>query len=210
MIYIENLKKIGQGTVKDVYQHPEHDDQLIKIIKPELVAKDGGFAKHGTWKRKMYQGVYRQFRREFLQYLQLCKNSYASGAFLFPIETPYGLVQTDQGLGIVVEKILAPDGKGWTLEDLAKGPGLKPFHHAALSRFFDECVRLHIVFGEVNYAGLMYTENRTGHPEFVLVDGVGEKLLIPVRAMSARINARYVRKVQQRIMQQLKALGQGA
>lgn len=209
MIKIKNCKKIGQGTVKDVYQHPVHEDQVIKIIKPSLVAGDGGFAKHGAFKRSMYQGIYRQFRREFIQYLQLCKNNYGQGKFTFPVETPYGLVATDQGLGIVVEKILAPDGQGWTLEDLAKGPGLSPNHHEALAHFFDECVRLHIVFGEVNYAGLMYTESRTGSPEFVLVDGIGEKLLIPVRAMSSRINARYVRKVQQRIMQQLQALGQG-
>lgn len=203
MIFVKDLKKIGQGTVKTVYQHHYDQDKVIKIIRPELVGKDGGFKKHGSLKRKMYQGVYRQYRREFIQYLQLCKNSYGSGKFIFPVETPYGLVQTDQGLGFVAEKIVAPDGKGWTVEDLVRGPGLQDKHRQALDRFFQECIDLHIVFGEVNYAGIMYTESRRGYPEFVLVDGVGEKLLIPVRAMSKRISARYVKKIQQRIYAQI-------
>lgn len=203
---INQLRKIGEGTIKDVYQHPTEPDQIIKIIKPSIVAPDGGFSKHGNIKRKLYQGIYRQFRRELLQYLQLCKNHYGSGQFTFPVETPYGLVATDQGLGLVTEKITAPDGKGWTLEALARDTALQPKHYQALQQFFDDCVRLHIVFGEVNIAGLMYTEQRSGRPEFVLVDGIGEKLLIPVRAMSAWVSARYVRKVQQRILQQVALL----
>ena len=209
MLDVKSLKKLGKGTVKNVYQHPQNDFQIIKTIQPHLVAADGGFAKHGALKRSVYQGVYRQFRRELLQYLQLCKSHYSQGIFQFPIETPYGLVPTSEGLGLVTEKILAPDGRSWTLEDLAKGPGLERKHHQALHRFFDECERLHIVFGEVNDAGLLYTEARSGCPEFVLVDGIGEKLMVPVRTMSYRLNASYIRKVQKRIEAQLHALGQG-
>ncbi len=206
MIKLNQLQWIGKGTIKSVFQHPEAIDKIIKVIQPAIVGSDGGFAKHGTLKRSLYQGIYRQFRREIIQYLQLCKNHYGTGQFTFPVETPYGLVATDQGLGLVTEKITAPDGQGWTLYDLARGPGLEPKHYQALAQFFDDCVRLHIVFGEVNIAGIMYTESRSGRPEFVLVDGIGEKLLIPIRAMSARISGRYVRKVQQRIMAEVAQL----
>ncbi len=206
MLEINSLKKIGNGTIKDIYQHPLHSTQIIKIIQPDIVASDGGFAKHGWLKRNLYQGIYRQFRRELIQYLQLCKTHYGSGYFTFPVETPYGLVATDHGLGLITEKITAPDGQGWTLEALARDTPLQPKHHQALERFFDDCVRLHIVFGEVNIAGIMYTESRSGRPEFVLVDGIGEKLLIPIRAMSARISGRYVRKVQRRILAQVAQL----
>ena len=152
--------------------------------------------------------MYRQFRREILQYLQLCKTHYSQAIFQFPIETPHGLIPTNEGLGLVTEKILAPDGKAWTLEDLVKGPGLEEKHYHALDRFFDDCVQQHIVFGEVNNAGLLYTEQRSGRPEFVLVDGIGEKLMLPVRAMFPSLSARYVRKIEKRIQAQLRALGQ--
>lgn len=206
MIKLKDENYLGQGSVKKIYQSESIDSQIIKIIHPHLVSSQGGFKNQGFLKQKLFQGVYRQFRRELIQYLQLCKNHYGTGQFTFPVETPYGLVATDRGLGLVTEKIVAPDGKGWTLSQLVRGQGLELKHYQALERFFDDCVRLHIVFGEVNIAGIMYTESRNGRPEFVLVDGVGEKLLIPTRAMSAWISGRYVRKVQRRIMRDITAL----
>lgn len=203
MLSVESCVRVGQGTIKNVYQHPHDPHKVIKTIRPELVADDGGFASQGPRRRALFQGAYRQFRRHLLQYLQLCKSTRGSGQFSFPIETPTGLIGTTEGLGLITEKVIAPDGKCWTLHNLATGPGLEDKHLRALVRFFDDCVRLHVVFGEVNAAGLMYTESRNDRPEFVLVDGIGEKLLIPVRAMSSRISARHIRKVQARIFEVL-------
>lgn len=200
---VDNLFLIGQGASKKVFLHPCEDGKIIKLMRPEVVADDGGFSSHSKLKRKMFQGVYRQFRREVIQYLQLCKNDYKKNNFTFPVEIPYGFIETDQGLGLVVEKITGPSGKGETVSDLCKSGNFTEKHRKALRKFFDDCCAMHIVFGEVNPAGIMYTESRRGFPEFVLVDGMGEKLFIPLRAMSQRINARYVRKVEARIKQKL-------
>lgn len=194
---------LGQGWFKQVYQHPNHADRVIKVINPAIVTADGCFADHKPYKRQRQQGIYRQFRREIIQYLQLCKNHYGTGQFIFPVETPYGLEPTAHGLGLVTEKVSAPDGQGWTLERLAQSRRLEAQHYAALERLFDDCERLHIVFGDVNIGGLMYTESRHQRPEFVLVDGMGEKLFIPLRSMSPRINRNYLRKVQRRLMAQI-------
>nr|WP_305080044.1 YrbL family protein [Psychrobacter sp. JCM 18900] len=51
---------------------------------------------------------------------------------------------------------------------------------------------------------MMYTEQRHGIPEFVLVDGIGDKLLIPFRSMSKTINSRNVRKVEAKIKSKIK------
>lgn len=202
---LDKQKKIGQGTVKDVYAYPDSDVLVIKVIKPRLVAEDGGFEKHGKFKRSINQGIYRQFRREIIQYLELCKKYYHQIDIVFPMEIPYGLVPTSQGLGLVVEKIQSPGGKAQTLEDISLAGEVESKHYEALDDFFQNCAHMHVVFGEVNYAGLMYTESRTGKPEFVLVDGIGEKLLIPVRSWFKSVNTRYIRKVQRRIMAQVEA-----
>lgn len=202
IVDVSRLSLLGEGTVKRVYALPDDDGKVLKLIRPELVAPDGGFAKHGRLKRAFAQGVYRQFRREIIQYLQLSKAAYHQQTTFFPMETPYGLVPTTQGLGLVTEKILGPDGLPQTLEALAAA--------GALEQFFDACADLHLVFGEVNVAGLMYTESRSGGPEFVLVDGIGEKLLIPVRSWFKSVNTSYVRKVQRRLMGQVQALVQAA
>ncbi|SLJ84843.1 PhoP regulatory network YrbL family protein [Psychrobacter sp. DAB_AL43B] len=51
----------------------------------------------------------------------------------------------------------------------------------------------------MNIGGIMYTEHRQGRPEFVLVDGIGEKLIIPFRSIIKGINDRNVRKVEKKI-----------
>lgn len=190
---------LGQGTQKLVYEHPNDSNKVIKIMKPENATFDGGRAHQHPLRSHRSQDIYRQFRRETLQYLQLCKNSYADNKFIFPIETVYGFIATDNGLGLITEKIMGPNNASLTLEHLIINKVFGEKHKEALSIFFDECCKYHVVFSEVNIGGIMYTEKRQGRPEFVLVDGIGEKLIIPFRSMSKKINAHNVRKVEKKI-----------
>jgi len=203
MEIVENLTILGQGTQKFVYEHPSDFDKVIKIMKPINATHDGGRANQHYLRSHRSQGIYRQFRRELLQYLQLCKNTYNQKVFTFPIETVYGFIPTDQGLGLVTEKIISPNGLPISLNELSQKKMLEDKHMEALKVFFDKCCEMHIVFGEVNIAGIMYTEQRQGVPEFVLVDGIGEKLIIPFRAMSKTVNTRNIRKVEKRINNQI-------
>ncbi|WP_438012704.1 YrbL family protein [Psychrobacter raelei] len=203
MIAVEALELLGKGTQKLVYAHPEDDNKVIKLMRPENATVDGGRATQHHLRSHRHQGIYRQFRRELLQYLQLCKNNYSDKQYIFPIETVYGFIATDQGLGLVTQKIISPSGKSLTLEHLLIEEVYNEQHQQALARFFDDCCDYHVVFGEVNIGGIMYTEQRQNRPEFVLVDGIGEKLIIPFRAMSKSINTKNIRKVEQRIYQDI-------
>ncbi|AWT48952.1 hypothetical protein DLE54_04990 [Psychrobacter sp. YP14] len=199
MIKIDQLQLLGQGTQKLVYQHPDEANKVIKLMKPENATAEGGRATQSRLRANRHQGIYRQFRRELLQYLQLCKTHYSQKLFTFPIETVHGFIDTDQGLGLVTEKIIAPSGEPKTLEDLVNQQQFGEAQKKALDQFFDDCCDYHVVFGEVNIGGIMYTESRQGRPEFVLVDGIGEKLVIPFRAMSKTINDKNIRKVEAKI-----------
>lgn len=199
MLEVHRLKLLGQGTQKLVYEHPSNLDKVIKVMKPENATYDGGRANQHYLRSHRSQGIYRQFRRELLQYLQLCKNTYNQKIFTFPIETVFGFIATDQGLGLVTEKIISPSGLPVSLNELSQKKMLETKHIEALKKFFNKCCEMHVVFGEVNIAGIMYTEQRQGSPEFVLVDGIGEKLIIPFRSMSKTINTRNIRKVEKKI-----------
>ena len=206
MYQVEELNLLGKGGYKLVFQHPTDQGKAIKVMKRERINDKGEWAHLGYFKRGHAQGVYKQFRRAILQYLQLCKNHYKDNTFLFPIECPYELVQTNQGLGLIVEKIVGPNGQGMTLEYLCKTNQFTKKHAKALDEFFDACCDLHIVYGEVNIAGIMYTESRQNKPEFVLVDGVGDKLFIPLRSISKSLNAKNVRKIEAKIRNKMAQL----
>jgi|SRR5690606_9102995 len=203
LFLIDELHLLGRGTQKNVYQHPEDPAKIIKVMRQDRGHADGGLVNQNVLRRRFTLGIYKQFMRELLQYFKLCKSHYQANTYIFPIETPLCFVHTDQGLGLVTEKIISPSGKPATLLDLCKNGEFEDKHVQALRTFFDQCCELHIVFGEVNAAGILYTESRSGKPEFVLVDGIGEKLLIPIRAMSKTINANQVRKVERKIKAKL-------
>ncbi|WP_201614400.1 MULTISPECIES: YrbL family protein [unclassified Psychrobacter] len=199
MYSIKDLNLLGKGTQKLVFEHIESPDKVIKIMRPENATADGARVGQHYLRAHRSQGIYRQFRRELIQYLQLCKTNFHEKNYTFPIETVHGFVGTDWGLGLVTEKIISPSGSPKTLSYLSSHDEFTSKHAKALDQFFDECCHLHIVFGEVNIAGIMYTENRRGRPEFVLIDGIGDKLIIPFRSMSKTINTRNVRKVERKI-----------
>ena len=203
MISTKALTLLGQGTQKIVYQHPDDGDRVIKVMRSEHATPDGGRSGQHKLRAHRSQGIYRHFRRELLQYLQLCKNHYGALKFTFPIETVYGFIATDRGLGLVTERISSPNGGALSIYDLVEKGLFIDKHAKALNQFFDECCDMHVVFGEVNIAGIIYTEQRQDIPEFVLVDGIGEKLIIPFRSMSKTINTRNIRKVERNIKNQI-------
>ena len=100
---------------------------------------------------------------------------------------------------MLLKKIISTNGESLTLENLVNQGLFGDEQKKALDQFFDDCCNYHVVFGEVNVGGIMYTESRQNRPEFVLVDGIGEKLVIPFRAMSKSINTRNIRKVEEKI-----------
>lgn len=206
MIKIDELELLGRGGHKYVYQHPIYEDRVIKVMIRERATEDGGRVEQNTIRGNRHQGIYRQFRRELIQYLQLCKNNYKDSNFMFPVETIHGFEPTDQGLGLVAEKIVSPIGTPLTVDRMAKDGLFDDKARIAFNRFFDDCCDYHVVFGEVNIGGIMYTETRQGRPEFVLVDGIGEKVIIPLRSMSKKINAGNVRKVEAKLKRQLQAI----
>ena len=204
IIDVKELELVGEGGYKVVYNHPHAENRVIKLMRPERIGPDGGFKKHSRFKRNSMQGAYRQFRREIIQYLQLCKSNFSALDYKFPIETPVELVKTNIGLGLVAEKIVAPSGKVESLAYLVENKKFEQRHRVALDEFFENCKKLHVVYGEVNANGIMYTESRNKKPEFVLVDGIGEKLAIPLRSWIKWNNDRYIEKVRKKIYSELK------
>ena len=207
-IAIEDCEYLASGTIKLVYRHPNWDNAVLKIMRPELVDSEGQFAGQRGLKRRRTIGIYREFAREISQYLSLCRRNYDAGNFSFPVATPLGFVPTDRGLGLLSERISGSDSSlAPSLRSLVQKGEFSDVHAEALKRFFDDCSRLHIVFGEVNWAGIVFTTSRSGRPEFVLVDGSGEKNFLPLKSLFWHVNDRRVREIQRRIGERIDKAG---
>lgn len=177
------------GGIRLVYVHPDMPDTVIKVFRPEGVDQFGRFKNQTLLRYRRPLGIYRVFCRELNQYLNLCRRGFNDRRSTFPMATPFGFLPTSEGLALVSEKIKdSSGGMGPSLKSLIKTGKVRAKHVAALNAFFNECIELHIIIGDPNPGNMVYTEERSGRPEFVLVDGVGEKNLIPIRSLSWHYN----------------------
>lgn len=184
-ISLKARNPISAGSWKLVYQHPDDARLLIKVIR-----RDGRVRKLRTaW----YQATPREgdillLARELHEFVVAEAN--ATGGDL-PIPRMIGLVQTDLGLGLVVEKICGRDGQRATsLEDKLKETGLTPEIEKMLDGLIAEINRRRIVLGEIKAANILCAEDGQHRVRLVLVDGFGESSLVPLHSISEFANTR--------------------
>ncbi len=77
------LMKIGSGTQKEVFLHPNDPTKVIKVMRGDRAHIDGGIVNQNIFRRYFSLGIYKQFYREILQYFRLCKNNYTKKNLYF-------------------------------------------------------------------------------------------------------------------------------
>lgn len=191
-IQLSRCTPIASGNNRDVFAHPQDPDLLIKTVKPE------------AWARRSVPGTFgpkRWFRRykQYLPFLRECQEHIAShlDGDLLPgfVQTLVGFVETDRGLGLVYRA--ERNRSGAYAQTLAKLIAAGLFDEEA-RRALDTCLQSFlasnvIITGlDTNNLVYAYSEERGAH--FVIIDGYGEKNLIPFNSISTWCNRRNKRK----------------
>ena len=191
MLKLRNLKPLAVGSTRAIYQHPHAEDLLIKVIRFSGVKK--------RWRRMSFvkmrrrTGYYHVYFREIKEYIAVKARYTKHPPWLQRID---GFVDTDRGLGMVVEKLKNREGKlAQNLKYIITENGLSPKIRKLLDRFI-QSIRRHedVVLSDLNLRNILYTyDSKTGY-RLVLVDGLGEKLVIPLHSMFGFLNRRNTRE----------------
>lgn len=184
-IALAETEPLFRGYQRLVFQHPLHADQMIKVMRNDYVEqKFGPHSPLHNRNRRCRQ--YHLFLRELREYLVACAWSPASLPFLQEI---VGLAQTDLGLGMVVRKVMGPDGKlAVSLSKLIQRLELTPERLRALERTLEALLASSIVVDDVHAGNLVLGVSPAGEERFVLIDGIGSSTFIPLKAMVAWTN----------------------
>lgn len=189
MFKLRDVEPIAQGNKRFVFQHPADPNLLIKVWKPDVV-EERWRGERPWYKPTRRYGQYVSFQREMSEYLSL--------AVKFPKGVPVlqklsGIIDTDYGIGVVVEKLVGRDGGlAPNLATLARLEGVTPGLLEKLDQFRDELLRYGVIVGKLHDKNLVLAL-RGEEERFVMVDGYGEKTAIPIHTWSAWINAHHTR-----------------
>lgn len=177
---------LTQGTMRRVYEHPDRPDWLIKVYRPEIRARLE--AQSGPWQRRLRRlGMYSLYAREIEEYLA----AHAAGEGTPLVQKIVGLVETDIGLGIVVEA--ARDRRGAlapTIPQMIERGLFNEEAQRALLRFIDAVLASRVIVSDLHWRNLVYAYTPERGDHYVMIDGIGSANLLPLKAVFPSMNRR--------------------
>lgn len=194
-IDLSSAQPVAQGKEKIIYEHPDHPELLVKVHNPALQLSS---------RRLLHRaGRYKAFAYELQEYVAL-RGRFPNEAL--PVERVFGLADTSLGLGLVVEKVTTSDGRlGTSLYRLVRQQGLTAELREHAEAFIAAVLRYDMIFSDMNASNLVLG-SRGGRNALVLVDGFGDKNLVPLRSLSGRINRRKNLAQGEQLRAQLKSI----
>jgi hypothetical protein len=203
-IDLQDKQPLAAGAYRDVYQHPHDDDLLVKVVKPlaaERYAQRASIysAWRGNWQ-------YRNQSREIEEYLALRRKNQHTLPF---IQRFVGVVDTDFGFGMVVRKVRGRDGQlAPTIMELVERSGLTPGIRGRMAELLADVIRNHVVFGDISGKNIVQADDAEHGNRLVIIDGLSDRLLVPVNSWSPIVNRVYCERRFARAMRQLEAVDQ--
>lgn len=201
LLSLAAAEPLARGHLRLVYQHPLEPDFVVKVMREEVVA--ARFGAGGRWYKKLARArQYAGYVREIKEYIAAQARFAAGDA---PIARMVGLAVTDLGLGLVSEKVRGVEGGlAPTLAALyARDRGFSAEIERGLAQFLDGLLACDVIVGDMHAWNIVHGADSRGGPRFVLIDGFGEKHVLPRSSMSRTLNAWNTRKLYRRMREQL-------
>ncbi len=190
-----------------VYRHPENENLLIKVVNPK-------FRERNTYKVRLVKQVptidrYRLSKcyiRELVESVRLrFSNHYIPQNC---IQHVVGLVDTNFGFGLVVRAERDKEGKyATTLKTLIQTNQFNEHAQQKLENFYQSLADCDVAVSDCSPPNVVYAYDDIEGEHFALIDGIGEKTLIPILRMSAYLRKksrlRQIEKLKQRVASDL-------
>ncbi len=186
IIELQQTIPLARGASRLVYAHPGGPELLIKVMRPEVLARHRS---NLAWKHRFKRArVLSVFIREIKEQLILDGKGEDSERFLQKV---VGFCDTDLGVGMVVKAIRAADGTlAPSLKGLLEQGRVDSAVRRDLDRFCAALMASDVVFGKLKPGNLLYGTGEDGERRFVLIDGYGEGSLIPLKGAYRFLNRR--------------------
>lgn len=196
LLHLSEQEPVAKGGHRNVYEYPDQPELLIKVTRPRT-RRNRSFSKRVV-RRFMPDSAYRNALKELECEI---KAALKSGIDIsrMPLARSFGVVQTDVGPGVVVERITSEDGElAHDLLSMCRQKLLTDEILEELNVFVHRLFDFQIVGRDIHEKNIVYGL-REKVPMFFLIDGYGERNVVPLRTLSRTLNDRSLNKQMQLI-----------
>ncbi|OLS47053.1 YrbL family protein [Rhodovulum sulfidophilum] len=190
-LVLRDKPQVARGNKRALFLIDGYPDVVVKVVLP----REGGTNMAGPkrlLRRFLPSTNYRFLFREYKCYLaaKLAQAGQSGQSGALPIIELRGLVQTDLGPGMIEELIKDGEGNpGTSLRQMVQRKVFEEHHLELLNDFVRRIFAWRVRANDLNPSNILFGQ-RAGISQFVLVDGLGDSHLIPVRTWSGHLNER--------------------
>jgi len=195
VLLLSDASPMANGSHRAIYDVPGAPDLIVKVLlehtenAPRNVVKA---LKYNVRNRLMPSSRYRFLYREYKSYIDI-KLSQRERDGVPPVAELRGMIQTDIGLGMLFEKIVDQSGAlARTVSSVLRESG-ESHHIELLNQFVRQLFQWNIKVNDLN-ADNIVLGHRHGRDCVVIVDGLGDSHMIPVRTWFRVVNHRSLSK----------------
>ncbi len=192
-------RPVANGKWRLVYEHPDGSGRLVKVPRTDTEARVSAGSPRGLRRLHRYYIGPVMLRRELAEYRRMQAAPPEERRFL---QQFLGLVATDLGPGLVVAAVRTPSGElAPTLQrllDEGHDPGR---WRGDLEAFLDWFRTSAVVTRDFRPKNLVHD---AANGCFVLIDGLGDRTLLPFCAWSPARNRRHKAKAAQGLMRRVR------
>lgn len=189
MTILADHKPLAHGSVRDVWDRPDQPGQILKTVRAQKRKK---YSQRSVVRRaidNLRLGPYRTFDVEYHCYLKTAYDCMRLQRPL-PIAEVGGIILTDLGLAQVGEKITDSTGQlAQTLKSILCSNNLDSERLGWLNDFVTTLFDLNANVPDLRAVNVVIDETKK---RFVLVDGYGDKTLVPLLSWVRPLNQKYL------------------
>lgn len=185
-IFLDPEKKITRGSTRLIFEHPDDSSLLIKVSRfnPKYYYSKN-FEDIKVELKRRYE--HHCMLREINEYLRICLREHQGEIHQY-LSKFTGFIDTNLGIGFIVEAQKTQEGKlAPTLKNLLKSKQFTHEHHQSLEDFFRIYCESNIIIGDLNQNNIVFIEKNDKITP-IIVDGLGDKTLVPIRSWSSTAN----------------------
>ncbi len=188
---LKTQEPLASGAAKVVYAHPDIPGAIIKVARDTQPSTPSG--------RLSRLNRYWEYVCQIIEHLAIREIEPENARFL---EKVIGLVDTDIGVGLIVEGIWTKDGKlAPTLRHLKTNGGLSGEQLTAFDRLLAWARSTDVVIRDFSTNNSVWDEE---HKCFVVIDGMGAKPAFTLRnifpSYNRRTNEKKADKLREKIL----------
>jgi hypothetical protein len=192
-INLKDATPVSSGTLQHVYQHPSEPDYLIKILRLDRMRERWARKSRGLPIVRRY-GLYNAWVRELKTYIELRSRSPDGEGPEF-LQRHFGLTDTDLGIGLLVGKVKdRAGGLAPTLANVVRQDGFTEQLRTQFAELQAKIEALNLVTSDINANNILVGWDERHGEHLVIIEGLGDNTLIPVKTMFRFLNRASIRR----------------